>query len=42
MTRHRENREIWRWGIALAAGAVAVVLSWIYWIEPMVKAWGWM
>lgn len=39
MTRHRENREIWRWGIALAVGAV--VLAWIYWIEPMVKAWGW-
>ena len=40
MTRHRENREIWRWGIAIAAGAI--VLSWIFWIEPMVKAWGWM
>lgn len=40
MTRRRENREAIRWAGAAVAGAA--VALWIFVIEPMVKAWGWV
>ena len=35
MTRHRENREIWRWGIAIPI--CIGVLVWIYVLWPVVE-----